>query len=825
MQTTSMRMVVLFGALLWGACGDDDAPADAGTDAARGAEACEVIAVFERRCALGGCHLPHNPRTELVLTRDAVEAAGLDDYVVPGDPEGSRLFQRMTDGSTGPLMPLGQAEPIPEVEQVRAWIAAGASTRCDVPDFLPDLYDPNHLDPEALFECATPTVDASAARIRRVERREWTHAVVKPVSVEISRDSNSRDNPLETPRVLPYSTYARGVTVDPTTLELLLLVLPEAPAIWSTNDPQSDRGEFVGGGRTVGIYNNRDLRCIHEDPAPADACIDRYLDTLLRRGTLFRAPSDDETGRLRARLVRTLGEEAGDITRRKATLNHVGQAAYLMAGSLFRSELGEPVAGDAAGRRRLTPDEMALAVGHVFSSHPTGTPVSLALASPHPDADALLGRMSAIRAAADDGAIYDEATLRRIFEAYQGGEDPTRQDLFDEADTRRIAARGEFWIAENFSAFFREWLDYAGANSAFKDTPGGTGRYGGPDRDGSRFDRTTGGFANLQSGYYGKETTLVDQLDDTIARIVVESHERGEDVFAALFTSRMWRLPSNLSSTNGVPCTEATEAADCTAAPFTNCTSINVCGNSIAGLMVSLARVYGREDIPATPEGRWVEVPASERMGVLTHPAWLAAHGGNFEDDASAVRRGRWIREQLFCETVPGLDLVSVPATLIPSDPSRSARQRLVTSVEDPDANPFAPTCMGCHELMNPLGFPFEIYNHAGFVRAYDHGPGAMPLDPSGASTITLAPDVALIGEVRDAIDLSQRIAASRVARRCFIRHAFRYFTGRNETEGDACTLSAMESSLDADGSFFTMIRTLVASDTFQMRTLEEQDR
>jgi hypothetical protein len=96
---------------------------------------------------------------------------------------------------------------------------------------------------------------------------------------------------------------------------------------------------------------------------------------------------------------------------------------------------------------------------------------------------------------------------------------------------------------------------------------------------------------------------------------------------------------------------------------------------------------------------------------------------------------------------------------------------------------------------------------------------------PSGASMISLAPDPMLVGPVRDAVELSERIAGSRVARRCFIRHAFRHFMGRSETEADACTLAAMESSLDTDGSFFSMIEALVSSDTFQMRTLSGRDR
>ncbi|MBX7192753.1 MAG: DUF1588 domain-containing protein [Sandaracinaceae bacterium] len=827
MSTTSRLVSLVALGLAMAACDGGPPPDDAGPPVdAPGADAdlppaCDAILVLEQRCALGGCHLPNNPRTSLVLTRESVRSGGAASRVIPGNPDASPLYLRMTSPTSGPLMPLGQSSPIPEAATIRQWILDGASTSCASLPPPPDVYDPNHLDPAAIFTCTTPTVDASPARVRRVERREWTHAVVKPL-IGTWWGSTARDNPFATPESLGYSTYARGVTVDPSTLDLYFLVLPEAPAMWDTNDPAGGGDGFISGTRTVGVYNEPSLRCIHDDAMPDDACLDHYVDTLLRRGVLFREPTEGEHARLRALLVHTIEAEAGDVSQRRASLLHVGQAAFLMTGALFRSELGEPVAGDAAGRRRLTADEMALAVGHVLSSHPTGTPVPLDLPAGHPDADSPLGRQSLVRQAADDGTIFDRATLHTIFETYQAGVDPMRADLSGEEDDRDLPSRGEYWIAENLLQFFREWLGYDDAISAFKDTPGGTSRYGGPDRGGSIYDRTTGGFSNLQSSYYGYESTIVDQMDDTIARAVIESHESGNDVFEALLTTRMWRLPSTLVDTNGVPCTDE---ADCTDPDYGSCSPIGICANSISGSTTTMARVYGREDIPNTPEGRWVEMPAGERMGVLTHPAWLAAHGGNFEDDASAIRRGHWIREQLLCETVPGLEFVSVEARLVPSDPSLSARARLHTSVEDPATNPFSSTCMGCHALMNSLGYPFEIYNHAGFLRAYDHGPGATQVMPDGSSTLMLVPDAMLAGPVRDGVELSERLAGSRVARRCFIRHAFRYFMGRDETEGDACTLAAMESSLDADGSFFHMVETLVASDTFQMRSLEEVDR
>lgn len=789
-----------------------------------------VIVFFEERCASSGCHnaggrFPELTRNGLPrLTATMSETEPSLPLLVAGDPDGSFLYRKLA-GEQGPgngaIMPLGTATPIPEATLIRAWIAAGASVDCD--DLPPPraIDDPNALDQGALFTCASPTVDASPARLRRVERREWTHAVVKPLS-GTWWGSTARDNPLSAPEGLAYSTYTRDVSVDPATLDLYMLVLPEAPAIWTARDPQGAPG-FIPGVRTAAVYDDPTLRCMFEDAAPDAACIDNYVDTLLREGVLFRSPTEGEHARLRALLVATIAEEAGDASLRRASLLHVGQAAFLMAGALFRSEIGEPVEADPAMRRRLTLDELALAIGFTLSTHPVGAPVPVSTTElPPEDPDSLDpagGRLGMIRAAADDGTLYDPAVIRGILSTYRGGIDASRHDLHLEEDTRDVPARGEYWLAERIQDFFREWLDYESSLSAFKDAPGATGRWDGEYTGDPMWDPTTLAYGNLQESYYGYETTLVDQLDDTIARTVIESHENGDDVFTALLTERTWLLPSNLAETNGAACDDT---SDCTESGYESCTGIGLCGNSVSGSTVYMTRVYDRTtNVPATDAGRWVEMPADARMGVLTHPAWLTAHGGNFEDDASAVRRGHWIRENLFCQTVPGLENVMVEAQLVPSAPELSARARIAVSIEDEAMNPLSPTCMGCHGLMNSLGMPFEIYNHAGFTRVWDHGAGGAHGPVIGTSTVTNAPDPALNGDYESAIDLSERIAASPYARRCFLRQVFRFFMGRDEVAADACTLTAMEDALAESGSFFDVLEALILSDAFQYRTIE----
>ena len=243
-------------------------------------------------------------------------------------------------------------------------------------------------------------------------------------------------------------------------------------------------------------------------------------------------------------------------------------------------------------------------------------------------------------------------------------------------------------------------------------------------------------------------------------------------------------------------------------------TPLGTCTDSIVKSTYTAARAYDIDGVPATDTGRWVDMPADQRAGVITHPAWLTAHGNNFQDDPSLVHRGKWVRQNLFCESVPGLELVMVQAKLGARGTTISARDR-VEAATDPNA-----TCMGCHRLMNTLGYPFEMYNHAGFLRAWDRyeDDGVTEHPPDATSTITDLPDPALNVAITNAVDFAERVAGSPYARRCFIRQAFRYFMGRDETMADQCTLTAMETALD-QGSFFDMLAVLASSDSVLYRT------
>jgi mono/diheme cytochrome c family protein len=220
----------------------------------------------------------------------------------------------------------------------------------------------------------------------------------------------------------------------------------------------------------------------------------------------------------------------------------------------------------------------------------------------------------------------------------------------------------------------------------------------------------------------------------------------------------------------------------------------------------------------------------ANRKGILTHPAWLIAHAQNLETDP--IHRGKWVREKLLAGTIPDVP-ITVDAVIHP-DKDKTLRQRM----EDRTGDAY---CWRCHQKMDPLGFPFEHYDDFGRYRTEENlehpdnlikeskrgetnAFGAtlpvyktLPVDPTGVLNGT--GDPALDGEVDDAFDLIDRLAKSDKVRQSVIRHAFRYFMGRNETLADSKTLiDADRAYLDSGGSFDEVIVSLLTSDSFIYR-------
>ncbi|MCE9566508.1 MAG: DUF1588 domain-containing protein [Planctomycetes bacterium] len=236
----------------------------------------------------------------------------------------------------------------------------------------------------------------------------------------------------------------------------------------------------------------------------------------------------------------------------------------------------------------------------------------------------------------------------------------------------------------------------------------------------------------------------------------------------------------------------------------------------------SVYEVYGLKDFPDTQP---VELPAEQRAGILTQPAWLVAQSTSF--DNHAIHRGKWVRERLLGGVVPDVP-ITVDAQL-PDAPHKTLRERMAVTQQE--------YCWKCHRLMNDVGYPFEQFDHFGRFRTAEKvldpvateknkDPKGKPLGPvtrdapqDATGLIAHVGDPALDGPVKNVAEYMKRLASSERVEQVFVRHAFRYWTSRNESPGDAATLQAAHKAYrDSNGSMKALIVSLLSSESFLYR-------
>jgi len=225
--------------------------------------------------------------------------------------------------------------------------------------------------------------------------------------------------------------------------------------------------------------------------------------------------------------------------------------------------------------------------------------------------------------------------------------------------------------------------------------------------------------------------------------------------------------------------------------------------SSTAFFDCSSAALFGLSGGPAdaAPPAK-AQSPVGQRAGFLTHPAWLGALAGR--DETLPVRRGLFMNEQILCREVPAVPIEGVPS--LGDTTELTMRERLAVHAE-PNAS-----CRPCHELLDPSGLAFEIYDTVGAYRTVDKG---KTLDASGALVGVEDASVAF----KDAVELSTLIAPTKRIEECVMRNGFRYFTGRTENAFDGCSLKKAQDAYSVGGSYIEFISALVASDSFLNRS------
>lgn len=198
----------------------------------------------------------------------------------------------------------------------------------------------------------------------------------------------------------------------------------------------------------------------------------------------------------------------------------------------------------------------------------------------------------------------------------------------------------------------------------------------------------------------------------------------------------------------------------------------------------TLAEHYG---LPAPAED-WSRVdlpPSSMRRGVLTHAYYLTTHGRH-ERDVSWIFRGKIVLTRMLCLEFP--------------PPPPDATGTVVANREE------APTCSGCHSLMDPVGRIFDMYDEHGQLR--EEG------DLAGDSRIPLRNDV--FGEYADPVELAPALADSAALSDCMAKTMIRYALGRKAVAADQAAYDSVRASLDAGFNFRDTLVHLVSSPSFK---------
>jgi Protein of unknown function (DUF1592)/Protein of unknown function (DUF1588)/Protein of unknown function (DUF1595)/Protein of unknown function (DUF1585)/Protein of unknown function (DUF1587) len=220
-----------------------------------------------------------------------------------------------------------------------------------------------------------------------------------------------------------------------------------------------------------------------------------------------------------------------------------------------------------------------------------------------------------------------------------------------------------------------------------------------------------------------------------------------------------------------------------------------------------LSKVYGVSE--SSSDGTPVELNPAQRAGLLTQPAFLAAHA--HYNQTSPVERGKIVIRNVLCQALPDPP-PNVNTT--PADPSSTAtvRQRLLEHQE-------SPSCVGCHQRIDGIGLGFEQFDAIGTFRSME---GIQPVDSSGE--IVSAGDAS--GKFNDTVELAQKLAGSAPVQECVATQWLRFALGRLEEDADACTLDKLFQDFAAsDHDIRVLLESIVESDAFRTKRVSTEVR
>jgi hypothetical protein len=216
----------------------------------------------------------------------------------------------------------------------------------------------------------------------------------------------------------------------------------------------------------------------------------------------------------------------------------------------------------------------------------------------------------------------------------------------------------------------------------------------------------------------------------------------------------------------------------------------------------TLADLYG---MPAPQTGAaWVPYDGNGRMGLLSHGSFLSVASN--VADTSPTRRGKFIREQLMCQTIP------------PPPPNVNADEPPDPEAAECKVDQYAAhavgTCASCHDQMDKIGFGLENYDKQGAYRTHDDGNEACVIPGEGELTG--------VGTFTGPDQLAQLLLDNDLLDVCVTQQRYRFAIGRAIETDDASFVTALSESFEAaDHQFDDLLVALVANPSFAYRREE----
>jgi hypothetical protein len=188
-----------------------------------------------------------------------------------------------------------------------------------------------------------------------------------------------------------------------------------------------------------------------------------------------------------------------------------------------------------------------------------------------------------------------------------------------------------------------------------------------------------------------------------------------------------------------------------------------------------------------------------QRLGVVTHPAFLASIG-----TTSFVGRGLFLSERLLCQQI--------------AEPPASAAEEIENTAQATEnmtpreASEFRfdldPVCQVCHLQFEPVAYAFERYDITGAYTPRDEdgrdlfSDGVLPLFDD-------RPEIAF----DDAQQLLTELAPLPSTQRCFVHNMAEFGFGRAPLSNDAWLDTAAETFTELGSDFDALIRVIALSD------------